>query len=432
MPRFTIIVREGHTACKYVVDAPDKRTALARVRQDVKTRKNPIAKTGSRARFKHKRMARPGMFDPRSIRTKAVGRQKQHRVVIGCPKGQWMPKKVWYKGGRKITGKCRVGMRGQAVLHPLRENPLLKGHLRVGDAYKFRMRNWPGQPWAAYWVLRLEPGGSVIFSSIQPSGLQYQAEHFRLSRKDFLNYLRSGDVRRAYGENPAKRCALCRCEAIASAHGFSVCKYHVTHGESDPSCPVCAWPAYGKNPRKFGRTPKPYQPKTGQPCYCRPGQERDNCPACEGTGQRIDFAAIRARPLQSPDKFITYLEETLIPDLKEMGRTKTAEDFEAAIGYIKSPGARGAGKFVVYLNNTLIPDLKEAGMTSTAKDFGTAIRLIQRGRWALGKNPPPKRAWKLFEPCRADEHWECARIRRDPHGNTLSCSCACHRTGGEK
>ena len=41
--------------------------------------------------------------------------------------------------------------------------------------------------------------------------------------------------------------------------------------------------------------PKPYQPKTGAPCSCKRGIERDNCPACEGTGQRIDFAAIRAR-----------------------------------------------------------------------------------------------------------------------------------------
>jgi hypothetical protein len=39
---------------------------------------------------------------------------------------------------------------------------------------------------------------------------------------------------------------------------------------------------------------KQYQPKTGQPCNCRRGIERDNCPACEGTGQRIDFAKIRA------------------------------------------------------------------------------------------------------------------------------------------
>jgi hypothetical protein len=38
-----------------------------------------------------------------------------------------------------------------------------------------------------------------------------------------------------------------------------------------------------------------HQPKTGQPCFCKPGQQRDNCPTCEGTGQRIDFAAIRAK-----------------------------------------------------------------------------------------------------------------------------------------
>jgi hypothetical protein len=36
-----------------------------------------------------------------------------------------------------------------------------------------------------------------------------------------------------------------------------------------------------------------YQPKTGQPCTCKPGAQRDNCPQCEGTGQRIDFKAIR-------------------------------------------------------------------------------------------------------------------------------------------
>lgn len=36
------------------------------------------------------------------------------------------------------------------------------------------------------------------------------------------------------------------------------------------------------------------QPKTGNPCHCRRGVERDNCPACEGTGQQIDFRPIRA------------------------------------------------------------------------------------------------------------------------------------------
>ena len=36
-----------------------------------------------------------------------------------------------------------------------------------------------------------------------------------------------------------------------------------------------------------------YQPKTGQKCGCRRGVQRDNCPACEGTGWVIDFRAIR-------------------------------------------------------------------------------------------------------------------------------------------
>ena len=41
-----------------------------------------------------------------------------------------------------------------------------------------------------------------------------------------------------------------------------------------------------------------YQPKMGTACSCKPGQARDNCRQCEGTGQVIDFAAIRARPLE--------------------------------------------------------------------------------------------------------------------------------------
>ena len=44
-----------------------------------------------------------------------------------------------------------------------------------------------------------------------------------------------------------------------------------------------------------------WQPKTGQPCGCRKGVERDNCPACEGTGWRIDFQAIRAKRLAAQD-----------------------------------------------------------------------------------------------------------------------------------
>jgi len=44
-----------------------------------------------------------------------------------------------------------------------------------------------------------------------------------------------------------------------------------------------------------------YQPKTGEKCSCKRGVERDNCPDCEGTDQRIDFKAIRAR--HNPEVF---------------------------------------------------------------------------------------------------------------------------------
>lgn len=36
-----------------------------------------------------------------------------------------------------------------------------------------------------------------------------------------------------------RRCALCRCAAVAEVHGFPVCDYHATRGEDDPPCPAC-------------------------------------------------------------------------------------------------------------------------------------------------------------------------------------------------
>ena len=37
-----------------------------------------------------------------------------------------------------------------------------------------------------------------------------------------------------------------------------------------------------------------YQPKTGVPCSCKPGVQRDNCRHCEGTGMVIDHAMVRS------------------------------------------------------------------------------------------------------------------------------------------
>jgi hypothetical protein len=47
-----------------------------------------------------------------------------------------------------------------------------------------------------------------------------------------------------------------------------------------------------RNLRRVGEITM-WQPKTGATCYCRKGTQRDNCITCEGTGQRIDFKAIR-------------------------------------------------------------------------------------------------------------------------------------------
>jgi hypothetical protein len=52
-----------------------------------------------------------------------------------------------------------------------------------------------------------------------------------------------------------------------------------------------------------------YQPKTGEKCFCRRGVQRDNCVTCEGTGQRIDFAAIRQGHTH---EFKTGLSKTVV------------------------------------------------------------------------------------------------------------------------
>lgn len=59
-----------------------------------------------------------------------------------------------------------------------------------------------------------------------------------------------------------------------------------------------------------------YQPKTGAACGCKPGRERDNCPRCEGTGQVIDFAAIRARAPKAAVPAATHHYLHAVPDTK--------------------------------------------------------------------------------------------------------------------
>ncbi len=83
-----------------------------------------------------------------------------------------------------------------------------------------------------------------------------------------------------------------------------------------------------------------YQPKTGAKCSCRRGQERDNCPQCEGTGMCIDFAAIRAKPLAPKvHKFTQEYDGALVCDGVVI--LQPCEGFSAA-----------AIKQIVHRNNT--------------------------------------------------------------------------------
>jgi hypothetical protein len=71
-----------------------------------------------------------------------------------------------------------------------------------------------------------------------------------------------------------------------------------------------------------------YQPKTGEACSCKPGQQRDNCPSCEGTGQRIDFAKIRAKGKEVKEAY---------------GDSQDAQIWKGILSKMKCPDCGGKG-----------------------------------------------------------------------------------------
>lgn len=88
----------------------------------------------------------------------------------------------------------------------------------------------------------------------------------------------------------------------------------------------------------------------------------------------------------SASKFTAFLEETLIPDLKESGSEGYVDDFSTAVRLIRGDGTKSEAKsFVGYLRNTIGPDTKESGREFTAKDLFTAANHIER-TWGLKKS----------------------------------------------
>ena len=81
-------------------------------------------------------------------------------------------------------------------------------------------------------------------------------------------------------------------------------------------------------------------------------------------------------------EFIDYLENTLIPSLRDSGSEATAEEFELGAQILKSgyhpsgDSEQNLADWVSWLQNTWIPDLRQDGYEATADDVDTLIRFL--------------------------------------------------------
>lgn len=91
--------------------------------------------------------------------------------------------------------------------------------------------------------------------------------------------------------DPVKLCKKLRpLEAAAHGVALRLCdgpQYPGGYDEADKLCDAIL----EKVNAILGNQPPT---KIGAPCSCKRGQQRDNCPTCEGTGRVIDFKALRA------------------------------------------------------------------------------------------------------------------------------------------
>jgi alkanesulfonate monooxygenase SsuD/methylene tetrahydromethanopterin reductase-like flavin-dependent oxidoreductase (luciferase family) len=93
-----------------VMGGPNKSEAREIIRRLTgKYVRNPLRRRGSRARYRHMKLARKSRFARGSFRVKVLGRRGK-KLIIGCPKGAW----------DRIRKYCRVGTRAVTLLVPLR------------------------------------------------------------------------------------------------------------------------------------------------------------------------------------------------------------------------------------------------------------------------------------------------------------------------
>jgi hypothetical protein len=123
-------------------------------------------------------------------------------------------------------------------------------------------------------------------------------------------------------------------------------KYERCH-ETTMSGDIATVPMGFKGLKKGERTPvesvheAAYSPKTGEKCSCKPGIERDNCPSCEGSGWKLDFAKIH----QHYDKQKKNQRTPPVEAVKKIVGSLLGEDETGAWSHLECPncGAKVTG-----------------------------------------------------------------------------------------
>lgn len=90
--------------------------------------RNPVKRSGSRARYHHVRVLTPTQFARGSFRTIDPGKVGGTKITIACPKGQW---NKWKK-------RCRVGTELQAIL--VEKGPGAKRRLKAAKKEAVKKR----------------------------------------------------------------------------------------------------------------------------------------------------------------------------------------------------------------------------------------------------------------------------------------------------
>lgn len=141
------------------------------IKEVYKLKKNPYS---SRAKYCHERIKTPKKFDPRSYRTKTLG--KGIKATFGCPKGSYSPRK----------GRCKTAMQMQRRLIPVGA----KGCKVGGKAIR---HNPTLKVYDVYWV---DTKGAHIFTSMR--AVNSEEAHLKLlDRKgDKVDYVMGVQLQR--------------------------------------------------------------------------------------------------------------------------------------------------------------------------------------------------------------------------------------------